>query len=157
MIGWPQREKGISGPVFRSETIEHRLAQLHLHILLLTPGRGNLPHQTPTEYALFVRLDMAHLPAIRAFPLRGLRLARRGGEGGGGFGRGGWGHSAGGFGDGRGGGGGVDAFCFFALVPAFAVLFEARELVGDSVAVSQGVGMGREGGVGACRFRWRAS
>ena len=125
-----------------SEGIEHGLRR----ILLPQPaGTGEaIAIEKPAIHALFVRLDMPHLPAVGAFPLRGLGLASwvggdRGGRVAGDRGR----HAAeGGCGTGAGGcsggdrGGGVDAFGLFALVPAFAVFFQAGELVRDSMVGS---------------------
>jgi hypothetical protein len=107
--------------------------------------------EKPAIHALFVRLDMPHLAAVGAFPLRGLGLASLVGRDGGrrasgsvtGDGRGhaaegGGGVAGWGGGGGHGGRGGdrVDAFGLFALVPAFAVFLQAGELVGDSAGVS---------------------
>lgn len=88
----------------------------------------------PANNALFVRLDMAHLSTIRTSSLRCLCLAAsvRGCRGGC-FAIDRWRHGgcAGG-----GASGGVDAFRFFALVPAFAVLFQPGELVGNTKDIS---------------------
>lgn len=130
-----------------SEGIEHSLKR----ILLPQPAGtgGSTAIEKPAIHALFVRLDMPHLPAVGAFPLRGLGLASGGGGDGGGRASGsvagdGRGHAAegrggvasGGSSGGHGGGGGVDTLGLFALVPAFAVFLQAGELVGNSTGVS---------------------
>jgi hypothetical protein len=78
-------------------------------------------------HALLVRLDVAHLPAVRAFALSGLRLSRRGRHGGFAVGSG-----SGGVGRGGRGGGGEDALGFLALVAAFAVFLKPSEFLGES-------------------------
>lgn len=74
--------------------------------------------------ALFVRLDMAHLAAIRTLSLRSLLLLARGGGGGGWRARG---SSCAGFGRGCGG----DAFGFFAGEPTFTIAFQTSQLRRD--------------------------
>lgn len=51
----------------RSEGPEHRL--LAIQPLLLQQGSGGATIQKPAVYALFVRLDVADLAAVGAFPL----------------------------------------------------------------------------------------